>query len=331
MCLMNNTANFDKKGLTIDYIDGSLSIISFPLEHSISEGVKQFDSYLLVWCRQGSISANINALNYTIENHELLLCNPHDVIDSIATSPDYCGNAILISRSIVLEALSGSGLLERLIIISSHPSLHLDNECISILELLSIIIRKNHASDDVFLQKEILFLAVKTSLYQLISSGSKSSGSIMTHDAHSREIIFRRFIEILSTSKEKSRSVCWYASQLCISAKYLSAVCKQVSGRTASSWIHEYIDIDIRKLLRNTNKTLKEISIQLNFPNPSFFGKYCRDHFGMSPTKTASPSAPPPRSHKLPPPRRLRSAHTTRAMRAKGTPQESAIAKNTLK
>ncbi|MGN0206940.1 MAG: helix-turn-helix domain-containing protein [Muribaculaceae bacterium] len=282
---MNNTANFDNTGLTLDYIDGSLSIISFPPEHTFAEGIKQFDSYLLVWCRQGSISANINALNYTIENHELFFCNPRDVIDSISASPDYSGNAVLISRSIVLEALSGSGLLERLILISNHPILHLDSESISILELLSIIIRKKHASGDEFLKKEILFLSVKTSLYQLISTAGKSCGSIMTHEVHSREVIFRRFIDILSTSVVKSRSVLWYASQLCISAKYLSAVSKQVSGRTASSWIREYVDIDIRNLLRNTNKTLKEISILLNFPNPSFFGKYCRDHFGMSPTQ----------------------------------------------
>jgi AraC-like DNA-binding protein len=39
----------------------------------------------------------------------------------------------------------------------------------------------------------------------------------------------------------------------------------------------------IEYCLRFTDMTMQEISHDLNFPNPSFFGKYCIEHLGMSP------------------------------------------------
>ncbi|MFR9260817.1 MAG: helix-turn-helix domain-containing protein [Bacteroides cellulosilyticus] len=40
---------------------------------------------------------------------------------------------------------------------------------------------------------------------------------------------------------------------------------------------------DILYLLRNSQKSIKEIANELNFPNLSFFGKYVKQHLGMSP------------------------------------------------
>jgi AraC-like DNA-binding protein len=40
---------------------------------------------------------------------------------------------------------------------------------------------------------------------------------------------------------------------------------------------------DIRYYLRQTDLSIKQICDKLAFPNPSFFGKYVKDHFGMTP------------------------------------------------
>ena len=42
---------------------------------------------------------------------------------------------------------------------------------------------------------------------------------------------------------------------------------------------------EIVTLLLNTDKTIKEISLQLGFPNLSFFGKYIKAKLGTSPTR----------------------------------------------
>ena len=73
------------------------------------------------------------------------------------------------------------------------------------------------------------------------------------------------------------------ACKLCISPKYLTAVCKKNSGKTANEWITEQVLEDIRYYLRQTDLSIKQICDRLGFPNPSFFGKYVKDHFGMTP------------------------------------------------
>jgi YesN/AraC family two-component response regulator len=45
------------------------------------------------------------------------------------------------------------------------------------------------------------------------------------------------------------------------------------------------VGVDIKHMLKNTNLSIKEITDELNFPNMSFFGKYCRNHFGISPSE----------------------------------------------
>ncbi len=81
----------------------------------------------------------------------------------------------------------------------------------------------------------------------------------------------------------KRQKVESYAKELCISPKYLTAVCKKNSGKTANEWITEHVLEDIRYYLKQTDLSLKQICDRLGFPNQSFFGKYVKDHFGMTP------------------------------------------------
>ena len=95
--------------------------------------------------------------------------------------------------------------------------------------------------------------------------------------------LFSRFMELLQTTEARHNTVDYYASKLCISAKYLTMVCKKNSGKTANAWIQEYTISAITNYLRTTDLSVKEISNRLGFPNSSFFGKYVRDHLGCSP------------------------------------------------
>ena len=99
----------------------------------------------------------------------------------------------------------------------------------------------------------------------------------------SAENLFKTFIDLLASSYPKKRSVSYYADCLHVSPKYLSAVCKDISGQPASDLIDQYVMKDVVYLLRKTEKSIKEITNELDFPNISFFGKYVKKHLGLSP------------------------------------------------
>ena len=105
----------------------------------------------------------------------------------------------------------------------------------------------------------------------------------LSPDTKTANIHFQRFLELLNGKGVKYRTVEAYANELCVSPKYISSICKKCSGKTANEWIRERILEEIRYYLQQTDLSNKEICDQIDFPNTSFFGKYVKEHFGMTP------------------------------------------------
>jgi AraC-like DNA-binding protein len=99
------------------------------------------------------------------------------------------------------------------------------------------------------------------------------------------EVIFSQFIDLVENNFREEKRVSWYAKQLCITPKYLSESVKQVSRRTPNEWIDNYVILEARVMLKDSALSIKEIAQQLHFPNQSFFGKFFKEHVGMSPSK----------------------------------------------
>ncbi len=100
-----------------------------------------------------------------------------------------------------------------------------------------------------------------------------------THDKE----MFNHFLHLLSNEEQKHRRVSYYASQLNITPKYLSTICKRVSGKSPIRWITESVMEDCYRLLTQTDLTIKEISNTMGFPNASFFGQYFREEASVTP------------------------------------------------
>ena len=92
-------------------------------------------------------------------------------------------------------------------------------------------------------------------------------------------------MKLLEQNFRTERRVGWYAEQLCITPKYLSETVKQVSRLTPNEWIDNYVILEIRVLLKNSTRSIKEIAMEMNFPNQSFLGKFFKERVGMSPSE----------------------------------------------
>ena len=97
------------------------------------------------------------------------------------------------------------------------------------------------------------------------------------------KVLFNQFLTMVEHEKQKRRQVSYYAEKLYITPKYLSTVCTRVSGKSPMRWITDSVMEQCYTLLKTTTMSVKEISNQMGFPNPSFFGQYFRDEAGMTP------------------------------------------------
>jgi len=93
----------------------------------------------------------------------------------------------------------------------------------------------------------------------------------------------RKFRNVLSKQFHSQRSVGFYAGQLNVTPKYLSEVMKRSTGKTAKEWIDETVLLEAKILLQNKSLTISQVSDQLNFSEPSVFGKFFKTGTGASP------------------------------------------------
>ena len=93
---------------------------------------------------------------------------------------------------------------------------------------------------------------------------------------------FKEFTRLLHLYPHE-REVQWYARQLEITPKYLSEICKELSGKSASEWIAEITVAEMKHYLLNTTLPIREIAREMNFPNSSFFCQYTKKHLGETP------------------------------------------------
>lgn len=124
--------------------------------------------------------------------------------------------------------------------------------------------------------------------HQLLSLAFECVGSLMEekslHQVSNRkEALFNAFLRNVEEKHRKEHSVKYYADELFVTPKYLSAVVDEMSGKGAKQWIDEYIALDAKVLLQSSRKDVQEISDELSFPDVSFFGKFFKRMTGMSP------------------------------------------------
>lgn len=92
-----------------------------------------------------------------------------------------------------------------------------------------------------------------------------------------------RFLALVEQHCQEHRNLDWYASEICLSPKYLANVVKQVTGRTTGECITHGLVKQAKSLLLATTLPIQEISDRLGFKNQSHFGTFFRREVGVGP------------------------------------------------
>ena len=96
---------------------------------------------------------------------------------------------------------------------------------------------------------------------------------------------FQQFLKLMFKHSREEHSVSFYAGKMCITPQYLSAVLKELTGKTTNNWIDHSLILDAKILLKTPNMTVQQVSDMLNFSNQSTFGKFFKKHTGQSPAE----------------------------------------------
>lgn len=110
-----------------------------------------------------------------------------------------------------------------------------------------------------------------------------------TFDTH-EYIVYRQFMELLSSEFHRCRTVTDYAEMLNITSRRLSDLTRRCTGKGAKEIIDGQVLAEAKRALQFGSKTIKEIGYALHFNSAEQFSRYFKKLTGLSPIAYRSQS-----------------------------------------
>lgn len=268
-----------------DYRDDNITIFSDISVLPEKFRAVRLEAFALLLCVEGMMDVDINGRIQPVVKGECLIGQPGDIVANCKMAEGFRGEFFIISPEIISECIAGNERWSRAFRLKANPIVAIPHEKLPVYELYGkILLNKSSltGTHDPYARRSMISI-VRAALLDLTADMGEDETSDGNGVMRQPDILFRRFVDLLKGKRIKPRVVSWYAERLCVTPKYLSAVCKTVSGHTAYDWIRRATLEDICHALKYSNRSIKEIAVELGFTNMSFFGKFVKSAYNISP------------------------------------------------
>lgn len=267
------------------FIDDDIIMCDTVNSIPLPEEPKRMTFILVALCTGGTARYTVDTQEHTVKKGDVVVISERNVVDMCSTSDDMSYLGMILSVDFFYEVISNVSDVSSLILFSrDNPVFSLDGRETDIFKSYFYMMKEKMSDSHNHFRRNVvraLMLAMFYDLNNVIYRVQESCARRQTR----ADSIFTSFIMLVEENYRRERRVGWYAEQLCITPKYLSETVKTVSKHTPNEWIDNYVTLEIRVLLKNTSKSIKEIATDMNFPNQSFLGKYFKEHVGVSPSR----------------------------------------------
>ena len=257
----------------VSYLSDDLVITTLSADRNTTRDYPvSIDGFSAIVMMSGEATVSIDMNNYHIRPNNIVFFNPDSIIRTVKCSANAAAYVLAFSKSFVNE-----------IQIDLATSLQATPEDVGEIRQLFQLIKAMLRSDKERYRHEIIRTLFTTAFYLITEINQREQPGELKPGRS--EVLFNDFTALLQQHSKRERNVGFYAAQLNITPKYLSAVVKEVSGKTAARWIDESVILEAKTLLKYSGLSIQEIAYRLNFSTQSFFGKYFKQHTGFSPSR----------------------------------------------
>lgn len=266
----------------LKYFDGEIAFADNIASATSLNSASKMNFATFVFCERGELSVRLNNIPFTIRTHDALFVAMYTVVSDIEKS-DECDCKIIAIKADYAIPFVNKTIFETITQMSHNPVVHFTQDEINLMvKYYELAIFKIEHPQLNYGRETMLYL-LRSFALDLLSNMASHVGKAPDDILRQGDKLFQRFVLMLASNEQNQRSVQYFADQLCVSPKYLTSICNQKCGKTASALIANSVAGRIRQLLLYSDKSIKEIAAELNFDNLSFFGKYVKKHLGDSP------------------------------------------------
>ena len=252
----------------------------------------KLEVFIMIYCAEGSINIELNNSIRHLGNNDILSSLPNTIIRRINESTDSKIKVFCFSSRFIRKLFqTDKDTWKSIRFLQQNPIKHFTEEEMTLFnQYLNLIEIKVNSNIDKY-QKEILLYIASAFFGEFIADTKKTTEkySYSFEDIIKQpDFIFKQFMETLSRDNGRHRTLDYYADILGYSSKYLSRIIKKISRKNALKIINKNTIEHIITELKFSNKSIKEIAIDFEFSNISFFSQYVKKHLGMTPIEFRS-------------------------------------------
>lgn len=231
-------------------------------------------------CTNGHAQFKVNMQELTMVPNNIITILPNFIVEPIEKSSDFFLETLFFSFDFIsdLPLSSNFDIMEK---IEQTPCLYISEEEVNnLLNFHAFIVGQYNRKEHQYRQEiaKYLLFALITEIGSLYSKAEKTLLKLTR-----AEKLTSRFFILLRRYHKTERNIDFYADKLYLTPKYLTTIIKRNTGKTIINWMHEADIAAIKVLLKSSDKTIGQISDELNFSDTSVLCRFFKKHTGMTP------------------------------------------------
>lgn len=201
----------------------------------------RIDALTIILCSEGESTVVIDLQEYTLKKDTLLVLQPENFLQVTSCTEDFNSYAVVCGKNVVEQVLPK--MTAMLPLIMQHRMMPLQQltpkEAIGIKSFYTFLKLKLEEEKSPFQEQKVLCM-LQAALFEIMDIRMAHSQKAPRPHTRKEEIMARFILEVCKHF-QRERQVSFYAKNLCVTPKHLSAVVKEISGRTAGEWIDHYV------------------------------------------------------------------------------------------
>jgi AraC family transcriptional regulator, transcriptional activator of pobA len=265
----------------IDSFENKVILLENPSYRSVVNHPVKLDFVLSIICTKGCMAGTLNLRKFIAKAPCLFIVLADQILQIEYFSDDFAGLTIIMSVTFLEDAFVDIQVSMPIFLsVHDNPWINLNEEEVqSMVEyyfLLQRTVRRTENPNMLDTLKHLTLAFFYGTGYRFHVVQDESNKS-------KQDILVEKFLAIVKENFRNQRMIEFYSEKLFLTPKHMSKVIKEKSGKSAGEWIEDHVMLEIKALLKSTDKTIQQISDELNFPSQSFFGKYFKRRTGISP------------------------------------------------